>query len=235
MTSPIVSEFNTYLFDCDGVLLDSNKVKSAAFFSVALPFGEEYARQLVAYHVAHGGVSRYEKLKYFVSEILRSQPSHALLERLLSQYGACVQSRLLECAVAEGLDNLRRTTSRSTWMVISGGDEAELRSVLAARGLTHLFDGGIFGSPASKDEILMRELGRGSIRKPAVFLGDSKYDYEAASRVGASFIFMSDWSEFTDWRLHQSSHGYPSLRNLNELAQLMATQDTAKEHPARHG
>ncbi len=61
------------------------------------------------------------------------------------------------------------------------------------------FDGGIFGSPADKVSILKREINAGNISLPALFLGDSKYDFLAASTAGLDFIFMYQWTELENW------------------------------------
>lgn len=55
-------------------------------------------------------------------------------------------------------------------LIVSGGDQAELRDVFSQRGISEWFDGGIFGSPDSKDEILARELANGNIDQPALFV-----------------------------------------------------------------
>jgi len=75
-----------------------------------------------------------------------------------------------------------------------------LHHVFKERGLEDFFDGGIFGSPDSKDDIMSKEMGNGNICLPALFLGDSKYDYDTSLRAGVEFIFVSDWSEFVGWR-----------------------------------
>ncbi|MFH7588150.1 HAD family hydrolase, partial [Oceanimonas smirnovii] len=61
-----VTDYVTLVFDCDGVVLNSNKVKTEAFYKAALPYGEAAAQAMVDYHVAHGGVSRYKKFAYFL-------------------------------------------------------------------------------------------------------------------------------------------------------------------------
>lgn len=188
--------YETWVFDCDGVILDSNKVKTDAFFAAAKSYGDHAASSLVKYHVQHGGVSRYAKFEHFLLHIVgRPEIVPGELERLLKAYAQQVIQGLLDCDIADGLFELKRQTEGSAWLVVSGGDQAELRKVFEARGLSHLFDGGIFGSPANKDQILERELKSGHLVQPAVFLGDSQYDYEAAKRAGLDFIYLSDWSE----------------------------------------
>lgn len=66
--------------------------------------------------------------------------------------------------MAPGLEALRQQTSDAHWLVVSGGDHEELRDVFAWRGIAEWFNGGIFGSPDTKDEIVARELGSGNIQ-----------------------------------------------------------------------
>lgn len=59
-------EYKTLVFDCDRVILNSNKVKTEAFYQSALAYGEQAAQALVEYHIANGGISRYKKFAYFL-------------------------------------------------------------------------------------------------------------------------------------------------------------------------
>ena len=66
-----LTRYKTLVFDCDGVVLDSNELKTQAYYTVATVFGasHEQAQALMDYHVRLGGVSRYPKFKYFQEEI----------------------------------------------------------------------------------------------------------------------------------------------------------------------
>lgn len=194
-----LTQYQTLVFDCDGVVLNSNKVKTDAFYQAALPYGEAAAQQLVDYHVARGGISRYKKFEWFVENVVAGQAGPSL-DELLAAYAAEVRHGLLTCDIAEGLSELRKKTKHANWLIVSGGDQQELREVFAKRDIAGLFNGGIFGSPDSKDVILARELQSGNISQKALFLGDSKYDYQAANAAGLDFIFLSDWSEVPDWQ-----------------------------------
>ncbi|WP_439858869.1 HAD family hydrolase [Pseudomonas sp. MBLB4136] len=196
MTVFDVSQYRTLVFDCDGVVLNSNSVKTQAFYVAALPYGESAAQALVDYHVGHGGVSRYKKFEFFLSEVVgRKKIDEAELKTLLESYAESVWQGLLNCEMAEGLHLLREKTPNSRWLIVSGGDQDELRRIFSIRNLESLFDGGVFGSPDNKDLILAREIERGTIAKPAVFFGDSQYDFESATRAGLDFAFVSGWSE----------------------------------------
>jgi len=210
MTSATLSfdKYNSLVFDCDGVVLNSNKIKTRAFYNTTISYGEESAKLLVKYHVENGGVSRYKKFDYFINNILPPDAPVPELYKLVTSYANEVRHGLLDCEVAEGLAQLRARVSNANWFIVSGGDQAELREVFTKRKLSKFFDGGIYGSPQAKDEILSREIDNGNIRQPAVFLGDSRYDHEAAQRAGLDFVFISQWTEFKDWT------NYCDSRNL---------------------
>lgn len=93
----------------------------------------------------------------------------------------------------------------------------ELRQVFAQRGLAHLFDGGIYGSPDTKEKILARELHTGNIRHPALYLGDSKYDHQAATAAGLDFLFLHGWSEVESWQEWLSVQKINGVSGMREL------------------
>lgn len=215
-----IALYKTLVFDCDGVILNSNKVKTEAFYCAALPYGELAAQALVDYHTTHGGISRYKKFVLFLEELV---PKYAEgvqgpdLEQLLESYANLVKEGLLTCEVAKDLIELRRVLPETNWLIVSGGDQAELRQVFAERGLEGLFNGGIFGSPDTKDEILTRELSNGNIQTPALFLGDSKYDHQAAIIAGLDFVFLYNWTEVKDWREWQRQEEFFFSENITKL------------------
>lgn len=215
-----LEDYQTLVFDCDGVILDSNRVKTEAFRQAALPYGVAAADALVAYHVANGGISRYKKFAYFLDHIVATIAPDIVgpdLETLLQDYAAAAKSGLMTCDIAAGLSDLRHATAQQNWLIVSGGDQAELREVFAARGIDHLFNGGIFGSPDSKDVILARERASGKISDKALFLGDSTYDHRAADAAGLDFVFISRWSEVRDWQSYVQTHGLRRVSALGDL------------------
>ncbi|MCC5450288.1 HAD hydrolase-like protein [Rheinheimera sp. UJ51] len=208
-----LSNYQTLVFDCDGVVLNSNKVKTEAFFKAALPYGEAAAQQLVDYHVARGGISRYKKFEWFVENVVAGQAGPNL-EQLLAAYAKEVLEGLLNCEIVSGLTELRAKTAHANWLIVSGGDQQELRDVFATKDIAKYFDGGIFGSPDSKDTILAREKQNGNIKPKALFLGDSRYDHEAATTAKLDFVFLSYWTEFSEWQSYCASNTIQTQNSL---------------------
>lgn len=210
-----ITDYKTIVFDCDGVVLDSNKIKTQAFFNSAISYGEIKARELVNYHIERGGVSRYKKFEWFIERF--GTLLDIDINKLLESYAEEVEKGLLNCRVANGLKELRKLTNNAKWLIVSGGAQHEIREVFNKRNIAKYYESGIFGSPDSKDEILSREIVNGNIELPALFIGDSKYDFEAACNAGLDFIFLTDWSEVTDKEAWCKENSIKVKCNLCEL------------------
>ena len=214
-----INYYKTIVFDCDGVILNSNKVKTEAFYNTALSYGDIAAKALVEYHITKGGISRYEKFDYFLNVIVPAGSNGPNIEELINCYACEVRKGLFSCEVTVGLPQLRASTPNSRWMIVSGGDQKELLDVFAFRGMADYFDGGIFGSPACKDEIFDRELKNGNLQLPALFLGDTQYDHQSAERAVLDFVFISGWSEFTGWKEYVQNKIIPCYTSIDEFVQ----------------
>ena len=83
--------------------------------------------------------------------------------------------------------------------------------------MADLFDAGIFGGPDTKDVVLAREKANGNLQLPALFIGDSKYDHQAATRAGLDFVFLSDWTEVADWRAYCLQNNIHALSKLASM------------------
>ncbi len=191
--------YKTWIFDCDGVILDSNRVKTEAFYDTAVQYGNEAAEALVVYHCKHGGVSRFEKFEYFFRDILEAGDYKEALQESLAQYGELVLERLLTCPEAKGFRPLMGSLREARKIVVTGGMENEVKKVFSARGLARFFEA-IYGSPDSKETILKGEFDQGLLKRPSVFVGDSRYDFECADLFKLDFVFVTKYSEMSEWR-----------------------------------
>lgn len=214
--------YRSFVFDCDGVLLNSNPVKTRAFFEAARPWGEAAATTLVDYHTAHGGISRYQKFDYFFRHILGyEQVPDQDMAQILSRFADAVRAGMSSCEEAPGLRDFLSLLPRGCpRVVISGGDQEELRNIFRARGLDGYFDA-ILGSPVDKDTHLANILNAGRIDLPAVFFGDAWYDFQVSRRHGLDFIFLSGWSELEDWQSRFAGQPVQIYQNLAELSRVI--------------
>ncbi len=169
-------------------------------FFAALRFGRESADALVSYHRFHGGISRQEKFKYFVGEIVKIDPRDrlALENELVAEYGQICWERLRQCPEIPGVgDFLSRLPTTMRKYVVSGGAQTEVRQTLRERRLDQFF-ALILGNPKSKEENMRDLLDAGSLEGCGAYFGDARLDMELAEHFGLDFVFVSGASEWAE-------------------------------------
>lgn len=210
--------YQTYFFDCDGVLLDSNRVKSEAFYQAVLGYGETLATLFLEYHKSHGGISRQEKFAYFFREILGLEVlPEAEYENVLEEYARQVKVGLEQCALAPGVEHaLGQLPEGVKCFVVSGGAEDEVRWALRLKGIDKKFCG-IYGNPEDKLQLVARAGRDCPWTAPVLFLGDAKYDHIVASHYNMDFLFVAGLSEFMQWPDYAEQHDLSVVQTLAEL------------------
>jgi phosphoglycolate phosphatase-like HAD superfamily hydrolase len=184
------------VFDCDGVLLQSLDIKTRAFARLAQPFGAEARDMLLYFHARHGGLSRYEKIRWLFEEVLQREAEPALVQELGQRFGALVAEEISHCPLVQGaLAVLQRWQGVLPLYVCSGTPQTELRELLAARVLAPYFKG-IYGSPPNKASLLRHIVAESALPPEAVVMvGDASTDMHAAEAVGTLFYGVGkDWA-----------------------------------------
>ena len=214
-----LSKYQTIIFDCDGVILNSNFQKIEAYRNTAITYGASkiQADELVAHHVELTGISRHIKFKHFLKEIMREEVTASSMRTLVNNLNEEVINLLKDCEVASGIGRLKIQTQKSTWMVASGGDQEELRFLFKEKKITSYFEGGIFGSPSSKHEIVESKLKQENFL-PVLFLGDSLYDIQTAQKYSLDFIFVYGWTDLRGWKNICEENKLTYIEKIQDLA-----------------
>lgn len=210
------ADYDTLVFDCDGVILDSNRIKTEAFRSVTAPFGAAATARFLDYHHRHGGISRNEKFAYFLDEIVAVAPTERerLLGALLRDYAVICARELLACPLIPGVAALLASIPpRVAAHVVTGGAESEVRAVFATRGLDAHF-ASILGSPTSKRDNMRLLAETGAFRRRALYFGDAELDMHLAEEFGLEFVFVHGVSDWADGRAHCP---HPQIADFTEL------------------
>lgn len=185
----VAMKFDAIVFDFDGVLVESVDVKTQAFAAIYEPFGTDVMRRVVEWHLAHGGVSRFDKFRHFHREFL-GQPLGAIEEQNLGRrFSQMVEEAVVESPWVPGAREFLEANYASIPLYLaSGTPQEELRRIVARRDMAQYFRG-IFGSPAKKDRILSNILTLERLAPERVLMvGDATTDLEGASQVGTAFI-----------------------------------------------
>ena len=202
----------TWIFDCDGVLLDSNRVKTEAFRALGARYGFDIGEALVRHHIENGGVSRFVKVKH-LHEVLLGRADDDAVAADLDRFASLVDAGLKACAVTAGarelLQSLPPSTSR---FVVSGGLEPEVDATLADHGLRAHFSA-VYGSPRTKMEIF-RLLKQQGLLDDAVYFGDARYDAEVAAAFDVEFVYVAAYSEWPGGRAACSDRLVETLADI---------------------
>ncbi len=210
------------VFDCDGVLLDSNELKSDCFALALREAGcaEADIARFRDHERANFGTSRQRLFDTYLGWDLFRRPAQDR-DGLVALYAAQLRGRYVACAATPAMREVVAALGRPH--IVSGSDQAELREVLAERGDAGLF-GRILGAPIGKAEHLATLLaGEGLPPSAMLFVGDAEADFRAAAATGCRFAYMDRFSTAQPrMRALQQEHGFPMIQDLRDLPALLA-------------
>ena len=184
------NSWQAVFFDFDGVIADSTAVKAQAFSTLFAPYGPKVQEAVVQYHLATGGMPRWEKIRHCFNEFV----GEGIDEATLGQKGQVFSDLVLEKVIAapyingalETLQTLRRMALPC--FVVSGTPGEEMRSIVRRKGLDSYFLE-VHGSPQVKDDIVADIIRRHHlVAKHCLFIGDALADYQAAQKNGLAFL-----------------------------------------------
>lgn len=215
-----LKDYTHVVLDCDGVILDSNALKSEAMGRALDGEPRERIDAFLAYHHEEGGVSRYVKFAHYFETMYPAPDAEARAGAAVARYAALVQAGMRACAEIPGARALleRLHAANVLCFVNSGGDQDELAAALAERGLARYF-AGIFGSPATKTDNLAR-IEASAAGGPGVYLGDARSDLSAAEAFGLDFVFVAQFSEWRDGEAHCAAAGIPVIATPAEIGRI---------------
>ena len=202
------------IFDLDGVLLESTEAKTQAFRDLFEDY-PEHLNAIVGYHVANGGVPRFDKFRQVYATILKEPLSAKRYSFLCDRYSELVVKKVLASPLVEGArEFLQDYHEQALLFVASGTPSDELNYILERVGLMPYFEKA-FGSPAPKPEIVSSILSGWSLSPSEVVLvGDSEVDCLAAELNGIRFIGRVHTASPSSW---QSRPSLVTVQNLTEL------------------
>ena len=184
-----IGSIKAVVFDFDGVLVESVDVKTKAFAELYRPYGEDIVARVVAYHLAHGGVSRYEKFRHFHRVFLGRELDVADELLLGEKFSALVEDAVVRSPWVRGAsDVLEALFPRFPLFVASGTPDEELLRIVGRRGMAKFFRR-VCGAPAKKADIL-RSIAAEVCCPPRQLLmvGDALTDYDGAMDAGTQFL-----------------------------------------------
>lgn len=210
--------YNAIIFDCDGVILDSNLMKILAFIDSLNEYPTSVVKKFSHYQSQNFGRSRYLLFQDFFSLFLKREPLSGEIDKLLKYYADIVEKKYLEAPTTIGcLETLEYLYTKYSLFVVSGSDEQELNNVFRSRGLDKYFIK-IYGSPKAKEENIRIIIKEHKYEK-CLYIGDAYNDYECVSKVDeCDFLYMKDYS--TSKEMMESVINNTNVKVINNLTEL---------------
>lgn len=216
-----LNNIDIHLFDCDGILLDSNSLKVSALEECLMHVGAP--KKFIDYSAmefrANFGKTRDEHFKSFqnIASEFSFRFSSEALQAAKKKYAELVvdlykKSQPIESTV-EFISNIHEDEKI---FVVSASDQSELRDILPLH-IPRISKNHIFGGPVSKSENIGRIIKKHDV-KNAVLYGDSVQDGLASLRNKIQFCGVTGHSaDGPALELFCIKNGFDCLDNCMEI------------------
>ena len=187
------------VFDFDGTLIDSNRLKYEAYFEL-FPDKDHHARI-----IREVLFESFEQTRYVIlEEILRrlGVEDHTRIKeskKLAEQYNNIVVASAKTCPEKAGAEEaLKRLSPMYRLYVNSTTPDASLQEIIRFRKWDGYFRG-VFGYPHKKPETLLRIMALENLRSDQVLVvGDGESDRKSAAESGCPFFHVTEQFRFKD-------------------------------------
>lgn len=210
-----IEKYQAIFFDFDGVVADSVDVKTMAFAKLYESYGQEVVNKIVKHHYEHGGMSRFDKFRYYASEFLGKKSTQEELDTFCERFSRLVVDKVVAAPEIPGAEAfLKKWHKKMLCFIVSGTPEEEIRLIVEKRGGKKYFKE-IKGSPVSKTDNCKYLLDKYDLLSSrCLFIGDAESDYEATKVCGLDFAGIAhQYNAF----LFQKYPDITSYRNFYEL------------------
>jgi len=207
----MLNKIELLILDFDGVVIESNDIKTQAFEKVFSQF-PQYKDVIMQFHYENVSVSRVEKFDYLAALMGRGTDSKLKAE-MADNFYQYVLKGILTVPLVKGAERFLKMAKGQLPLYLASVTPAnELNHILEKRGLLHWFDG-VYGCPPWTKANAIRDIvSRKSILPGnSLLIGDSAGDQRAALETGVQFIARNSGLKFDE--------PYPLIfLDLNEIA-----------------
>ena len=184
----LLSNAELIFLDFDGVIKESVEAKARAFVYLFRHMSTSFQERVLVHHLAHGGVSRYEKIREYLSWTSASV-TEEIVSELASEFSSIIISEVLKSPYVPGAYQfINAFSSRKKLILLTATPQNEISVILDSLGITSSFMS-VYGYPSSKSESIRFELERLNVSPmSSVLIGDSAQDLRAATSCAVPFV-----------------------------------------------
>ena len=130
-----------FVFDFDGVIADSNHIKTEAFKNMFKDFGESISEKVVKHHESNASMSRFDKFKYYYRNYLNTELTEDRLKGLAQEFSDIVLEKIISSPEIEGSTKFLKQLSKlgKICAINSATPHEEINFIVKERKLSNLF------------------------------------------------------------------------------------------------
>jgi len=196
----------TILWDFDGVIIDSMKIKGDGFVELFREYKKTDVKILEKFHYKNGGVSRFEKIRYFYEEILNEQISEENILNLANIFANIIKKKIFnkKNLIKDSIEFIKNNYKKFNFHIVSGAEHSELINLCDYLDIKRYFIS-IHGSPIKKDILIKNTIIEYKYSLDEIILiGDAMSDYRAAKINNILFYAFNniDLIEISDFYIN---------------------------------
>lgn len=198
-----LNNYDYFIFDFDGVILDSNSIKFKGFTYALKNEKKENLEKFLQFISDNPHKSRFEKFKYYFQKIKKVSFINDEFENALKKYSDYTINEVKKCKFVNGFEYFldQINSMEQSIFIISATYLEDLKDILVNKKIIHKFDQ-ILGSPNTKDhnfENIVNSLKNNN----GLSFGDSKNDFLISKKNNLDFVFVNynpDWKNFDNYK-----------------------------------
>ncbi|MCX6237739.1 MAG: HAD hydrolase-like protein [Bacteroidia bacterium] len=212
-----MGKLGVLILDFDGVIIESNAVKTDAFIQVFNRF-PEHTEAMMEFHNAHVSLSRFYKFEHLLTLMGKTNDTE-LKSNIAEDFSSRVFEGMMKVPLVSGaLTFLSLITPKIPVYLASVTPYEELVFILKQRELLQWFRG-VYGCPPwTKPDAINDIISKGGYKPDqALLIGDSAGDQRAARTCGIKFLARNSGLSF-DLPLPRM------FQDMNEIANYFNTR-----------
>ena len=184
----MLNRYSIIFWDFDGVIKESNQVKTEAFVKLFQESSDGVLRKIRNHHIQNEGMSRFDKIPIYLkwSGIKVSEKN---IEIFSKTFGNLVVQSVIDSPWVEGVQRyLELNSKKQKFVLVSATPKQELEYILKKLNIKVFFEK-IYGAPDKKDIAINNFLKTVNVcLDDCIMIGDAMSDLNAANSNNIDFL-----------------------------------------------
>jgi phosphoglycolate phosphatase-like HAD superfamily hydrolase len=206
-----------FVFDMDGVILDSLDNLSSCLIKAIEPFcqSDEHYQTFSKFDKENPGLSRFEKTDFFLETLPNNShiKSEKIKQQILEHFSSLSLDARLSSAVEESTYILSKTIAPKNLVLLSNCENAQLSVIAAHFGFHQTFGGGIIGTPPSKKK-RFSDLVNQNNSSTFISISDSESDAIIARNLNIPFVFIQNFARDQALWLNENEGRFQTMKEF---------------------